>query len=221
MNWDAAIERLMSILKWLWYFVYVQFLFLIGTLAGLVIGGLFPSLYSSILIAKELAGPDADYFATQRYVKIYRAIFWKSTEIGYITAFILLVCLSNIIFFNQLQNTASWAFYMKMAWFVLTLIVMASLSLVSPTFVNYRLKLRQLPRLVLAGLSDPQSVLIILFGSAALGIGILYLTGIFLYIILGTLIFLIAFANKSFERRKVTFEPRGDGAPAKVTAGIS
>jgi uncharacterized membrane protein YesL len=107
-----------------------------------------------------------------------------------------------------------------MAWFVVTLIVMASLSLVSPTFVNYKLKLRQLPRLLLAGLSDPQSVLIILFGSAALGIGILYLTGIFLYIILGALIFLIAFANRGFERRKLTFEPGVDGEPARVTAGV-
>lgn len=218
MNWESAAERLMGILKWVWYFVYVQFLFAIGTLAGLVVGGLFPSLYASILISRELMGPDADYFATRRYLKVYKAIFWKSLEIGYVSTFIFAVCFSNIVFFSQLAEKVWWAALLKMVWFVATFIVMTTLALVSPTYVDYKLTLRQLPRLFLVGLSDFRSILLTLFGAACLGIGIVYFTGVFFYIVLGAFIFMIAAANRSFEGRRIDFGSAalilnpGDGA---------
>lgn len=207
MNWNAAFERLMPLLKWIWYFVYVQFLFVLGTAIGAVVGGVFPAFYSSIIIAKEFARGDADYFATRRYFKVYRAIFWKSQAIGYCNAFIFAVCLSNIIYFNQLEATESWAYLLKMLWFIFTFFATASLLLVSPTFVDFKLKMRQLPQLLLAGLGDFRSILLIVFVAACIGLGLMYLTGFFIHLALGIFIFVIAATNATFERRKLEFAP--------------
>ena len=215
MNWTSAAERVTSILRWLWYFVYIQFLFVVGTLACAVVGGVFPSFYASILTAQYLMGRDGGYFATRWYISAYKAVFWKSQQLGYLSTLVFLVCMSNIVFFNQLQATASWAYFVKIAWFIATVVVMSVLSLVSASFVNYRVSLRRLPGLMLAGLRDLRSIVLIVTAVVVLGAGVLYFTGFFLYVGLGAFILLLAAVNASFERRMVTFGRGGDTATAE------
>ncbi|MGH1525206.1 DUF624 domain-containing protein [Leifsonia sp. L25] len=205
MNRAAAFERVMGILKWIWYFVYIQFLFVVGAVAGLVVVGLFPSLYASILVSRELMKPDADYFATARFVKIYRAVFWKSLQVGYTGLFALAIGVSNIVYFNQMEGQHGWAFFVKLLWLVITVLVMSTLALVSPTFVDFGLRLKQLPRLILAGLSDLRSIVLVVVAVAALVVGLVFLTGLFLYVALGAYILAIAGLNGRFERRRVSF----------------
>ena len=216
-----AFERVTGLLRWLWYFVYLQFLFVAGALAGLLVVGVFPSLFASVLVAKELAEPDGGYFATRRFVALYRAVFWKSLQIGYLSTFVVIVSVSNVLYFTQMEATASWAVFVKTAWVVAGALVTGALILVSPTFVNYRLGVRRLPRLVLTGLSDVRSLLLLLFGAATLGAGFIYFTGLFLYIVLGGFVVLFALVNRTFERRKISFARDNAASEAREAVASS
>lgn len=198
--------RMMSVLRWVVIFVYLQFIFIVGTLAGLVVGGFFPSLYATILTAKQLMKTRVDYTATRKYIQIYKAIFWKSQIFGYLNCFIALVCLSNVLFFNQLQATQPWAFAVKMVWFFVSIIVLLIFSLIGPTFVDYQLKLKMLPQLFLIALGDFRSMIILAGSTIMLYFLFLFFTGIFLFLILGIYLLIIARVSQDFEKRKVIFD---------------
>ncbi|UOR11437.1 YesL family protein [Halobacillus amylolyticus] len=153
-------SQLYRIMEWVTRFAFLQVLWIVFTIAGLGIFGIFPSTIAVFSIIRNwILGKDHTPLF-KSFIHYYKTEFWKSNLLG---AFVLIIVslISIDIYYVQLSSIFTWTY---IPLFSFMLISVLFIFYTFPVFVHYDLTILQtLKNSFLIMLISPiQSLLIII-----------------------------------------------------------
>lgn len=131
-----------SILEWITRFAYVNLLWILFSLLGVIIVGFFPSTIAMFAIVRDWIRGDTEKPVFKTFWNYFKAEFWKSNRLGILL--MVIVCIIGIdLWYIQinLNELLTWTYTPLFAFMVLFLLF---LFYIFPAFVHYDLKLLQL-----------------------------------------------------------------------------
>lgn len=129
---------------WLSTMVYLQFLWTVGVLLGLVVGGLFPSTVALFSVQRDLTNDGTDGILKEKFWKVYKESFKKANCLGYSLIAISALLIVYIRLSMQIQNTLA-PIFLFLSYGFLVLFLLAVLY-IFPIFVHLDLNISQIIR---------------------------------------------------------------------------
>ncbi|MBY0159555.1 MULTISPECIES: YesL family protein [Cytobacillus] len=133
--------KLFTICEWIMKLAYVNLLWLLFTMAGLIVFGFMPATVSLFTIVRKWQMKETEVPVWDTFLSIYKKEFTKSNLLG----FILVICAGFILldlhFVNGLEGV------LQLMFFVLLLIISAlyfiTLMYLFPVYVHYDLRVSE------------------------------------------------------------------------------
>lgn len=184
----------MDILEWMMHFAYLNMLFIVGILTGGVVLGFFPACYATISVSRRLVS-EPGFGITKAFIDVYKQHFWKSLRMGYLFLLIILIAVSNVVFWRQLDHMLSWV------WLFILLITMLSSMLLFPVTVANNLTFKEVGKLFFYSLSQLHLHIILTLGLIVIYMATLLMTGIFIFFAGSLSLAWVMFASQLFVRK--------------------
>ncbi|GAB3058964.1 YesL family protein [Virgibacillus ainsalahensis] len=139
---NSLANGLYTILEWIMKFAYINVLWVLFTLAGGVIFGIFPSTIAMFSIIRKwlTVNPDIPVFKT--FWEYFKQEFLKSNRLGIVIIFISLLVGLDIYYIQSSSNDMLTWTYIPLFAFILLFIFF--LFYLFPVFVHYDLKVRHI-----------------------------------------------------------------------------
>lgn len=136
-----TLGKLFTICEWIMKLAYVNLLWLLFTMAGLIVFGFMPATVSLFTIVRKWQMKETEVPVWDTFLSIYKKEFTKSNLLG----FILVICAGFILldlhFVNGLEGV------LQLLFFVLLLIISAlyfiTLMYLFPVYVHYDLRVTE------------------------------------------------------------------------------
>ncbi|MEC5271567.1 YesL family protein [Caldifermentibacillus hisashii] len=132
---NIFINRLYSLAEWISKLAYLNVLWLLFTLFGLIVFGMMPSTVSMFTIIRKWLKGDADFPIFRTFSKVYKQEFLKSNIIGGILAVFYVMILIDLFYLNALKNFSIISILLYLFMFA---VIMTTLY-IFPVFVHYEL----------------------------------------------------------------------------------
>lgn len=141
------VNKLMQVFDWIYRLLYLNALWVLFTLAGLLVFGLFPSTVSMFHIAKEWLSGNKDFPVFNTFFTKFKEEFIRSQLLGVILVAAAILLYFDIQFFFQKDGML---FYM-LRYLVLTagFVFVIMLQFIFPLFVQEKMPLRKFLKNVL------------------------------------------------------------------------
>ncbi|WP_101842878.1 YesL family protein [Halobacillus sp. Marseille-P3879] len=155
-------SQLYKIMEWITRFAYLQLLWILFTLAGVTIAGIFPATAALFSIMRDWLKGKREVRLFSAFSTYFKAEFWKSNLLGLVLLFITALMGIDLYFIQEyLGQSFSWLY---IPWFALLITFSLFLSYVFPVFVYYDVRIgRVLKHSLLIMLISPiQSVTMML-----------------------------------------------------------
>ena len=102
-------SSLYMMLEWITRFAYLHLLWVLFTLAGVVILGIYPSTTAAFAIMRKWLHGESDLPVFKTFWTYYRNEFWKSNHLGLYITIILFVILVDLFYITSMvESSFSW-----------------------------------------------------------------------------------------------------------------
>ena len=102
-------SSLYMMLEWVTRFAYLHLLWVLFTLAGVVILGIYPSTTAAFAIMRKWLHGESDLPVFKTFWTYYRNEFWKSNHLGLYITIILFVILVDLFYITSMvESSFSW-----------------------------------------------------------------------------------------------------------------
>ncbi|MFC7062941.1 YesL family protein [Halobacillus seohaensis] len=135
-------SKLYRIMEWITRMAYIQILWILFTLTGFVILGIFPSTVAMFAIVRDWLTGKTDIRLFSSYFKYFKADFWKSNLLGILITFIFLLISIDIYYIRlNVGGSLTWT---SIPLFAFMLIFLLFLFYLFPVFVHFDLKITRI-----------------------------------------------------------------------------
>lgn len=191
--------RLMSFMNWIATLLYLQLLWMLFTVIGLIIGGFFPATFTVFGVARKYIRGQSDVPMYRTFVDMFKQSLGKANLLGWGVA---IVGFSLYYYFNLVKSLPGIASSILIVIIItLALIYIMTALFLIPVYVHFDVKILEVIRhAIIIALSHP-------FHTFALAITLvgfwylMYIPALFIFIGLSLLAFAMMFiANLAFNR---------------------
>jgi uncharacterized membrane protein YesL len=202
MELNGVMGRLYNGMDWIAKLVYVQFLWLLGSIAGLVIGGLFPATMAMFAVLRKMIQREDEFSFFQTFWVTFRREFWKANVLGGIISLIGFILYFYLVFLKAHEGAVSVILYILVL--SITFVFLITNLFLGPVFVHYQLRVYQYLRMsLLFCLSCPFHGISMIGGLVAFYFLMTYVPGLLPFLSVSLLAwFLMFMANLAFEKAK-------------------
>ncbi|TDL64763.1 DUF624 domain-containing protein [Rhodococcus qingshengii] len=202
MELNGIMGRLYNGMDWIAKLVYVQFLWLLGSVAGLVIGGIFPATMAMYAVLRKMIQREEEFSFFQTFWTSYRREFWKANALGGIIALLAFILYFYLVFLKAHDGAVSLILYILVL--SITFVSLITNLFLGPVFVHYKLHLFQYLKMsLLFCLSYPFHGISLAGGLVAFYFFMTYVPGLLPFLSVSLLAwFLMFIANLAFEKAK-------------------
>ncbi|WP_078594021.1 YesL family protein [Evansella clarkii] len=135
-------RALYSMLEWITRFAYINLLWVLFTLAGGIILGLFPAITAIFSVIRQWLNGNSDLPVFHTYWNYYRSEFWKSNLLGLPVYLVSFVFLFNVFFlYANIGELLAWTSAPLLAGILLFLFYLFYLF---PAYVHFDLNILQI-----------------------------------------------------------------------------
>jgi uncharacterized membrane protein YesL len=138
MQQNTFIDGIYNISNWILRFTYLNFLWILFSLLGLLVGGLFPSTVSMFTVVRKWILNKSSVPIYETFLKTYKTNFIRSNILGYSLSFIGLVLYADFLFLRNVDTYLFQLLYIPVL--VISFLYITTLLYVLPIFVHYELK---------------------------------------------------------------------------------
>lgn len=138
MNKNTFIDGIYKISNWVLRFLYLNFLWILFSLLGLLMGGFFPATVSMFTVARKWISDKESVSIYETFLKTYKTQFLKSNILGYSLSFIGLVLYADLLFLRNVESYFLQLLYIPVLF--ISFIYLITVFYVIPIFVHYDLK---------------------------------------------------------------------------------
>ncbi|MGP4075447.1 YesL family protein [Halobacillus sp. K22] len=132
---SGALYRMMV---WISRLAYLHLLWILFTLAGAVIFGLFPSTTAMFAIVRDWLKGKTDRNLFSTFWIYFKGEFWKSNRLGLVVLGLLLLISVDIYYIRTISEGVTWTYVPLFAFMFIFLLFLFYLF---PVFVHYDLKI--------------------------------------------------------------------------------
>jgi uncharacterized membrane protein YesL len=164
MDTSGFLGSLNKLLEWISRLAFLNLLWISFSLLGLIIFGFFPATVAMFAVARKwmLGNDEMSIFKT--FWTAYKREFLKSNVLGVIIVAIGLILYIDFQFVQHAAN--SFATFLYVPFFIITLIFISMLFYIIPIFVHYDMKLSQvIKNSFFVMIMNPLSTFYMLIGS--------------------------------------------------------
>ncbi|MFB3160231.1 YesL family protein [Neobacillus sp. 179-J 1A1 HS] len=164
MDTSGFLGSLNKLLEWISRLAFLNLLWISFSLLGLIIFGFFPATVAMFAVARKwmLGNDEMSIFKT--FWTAYKREFLKSNILGVIIVAIGLILYIDFQFVQHAAN--SFASFLYVPFFIITLIFISMLFYIIPIFVHYDMKLSQvIKNSFFVMIMNPLSTFYMLIGS--------------------------------------------------------
>ena len=189
-----------SLFNWFTRLAYINILWILFTLVGLVIFGFFPATIAMLATLRQfLRKNDPPVFKT--FWGYYKTEFIGSNKLGAIIAGIGLILFMNISFLQSTDGNLSGMLYYPMI--IMSFIYFLAICYLLASYVEFDQKLSaHIKNSVLIMMYNPLSSLFIIFGFAAVYYAVIFLSGLGFFFS-GSVLGLVILSSASLTYRKI------------------
>lgn len=138
---NATSSFIYTILEWITRFAYANLLWIVFTLAGGIIFGLFPATIALFAVCRDWARGDTDKPLFASFWQFYKQDFLKSNLLGLFVAAVAVIVAVDILYIQSISDEAlNWTIVPLFAFMLLFLLFLFYLF---PTFVHFDISVWQ------------------------------------------------------------------------------
>jgi uncharacterized membrane protein YesL len=202
MELNGVIGRLYNGMDWIAKLVYVQFLWLLGSVVGLVIGGVFPATMAMFAVLRKMIQHDEEFSFFKTFWTRFRREFWKANALGGIITLLGFILYFYLIFLKAHGGAVSLILYLLVL--SITFVFLITNLFLGPVFVHFQLGFFQYLKMSLwFCLSCPFHGISMIGGLVAFYFFMTYIPGLLPFLSVSLLAwFLMFMANLAFEKAK-------------------
>ncbi|GAF63490.1 hypothetical protein BTS2_0381 [Bacillus sp. TS-2] len=134
MEHTGVIGAIYHIADKLWKLAYVNLLWILFTLIGLVIFGFFPATISMFTILRKFVLKEKDFNIFKLFWETYKKELWKGNLLGLVFVILGIITCGNFIYFWVGQGHAELLFYPVV---FVTILLLLTTFFVFPVYVHY------------------------------------------------------------------------------------
>lgn len=135
---SSFIDWIYKLSKYILNFMYVNFLWLLFSILGLIITGFFPSTVAMFTVVRKWVLGESGVPIFETFWSSYKKQFLRSNLLGYSLCFIGVVIYTDLFFLQQVENNYLQILYIPALF--LTLLYLLTLLFVIPIVVHYDVK---------------------------------------------------------------------------------
>ncbi|SDZ31250.1 Uncharacterized membrane protein YesL [Evansella caseinilytica] len=170
----ATVNR---VLEWITKLAYLNILWLVFTLLGIVVLGLFPSTAATFAVVRKWIMKETDVPVFKTFWSAYKKEFFRSNLLGYVLVFVGAVLVIDLLFFNQSSSPVFHVLSIPVMAFSFLFLLM--LFYVFPVFVHYEMNMLQiLKNSFFMVLLNPLPTAVMLAGTLGIGFILFKLQGL-------------------------------------------
>ncbi|MGM7722462.1 YesL family protein [Metabacillus sp. Hm71] len=202
MQEKSMIGGIYTVMEWISRFVYLQFLWAMFTVFGLIGLGFFPATFTMFAITRKWIHGQTDISLFPAFKQLYKKDFLKANAIGGIAIAFGFIAYFYLRFFQVQSGAASVVFFFLM--FAVCLFYLMTLLFIAPVFVHYHLKVMQIFKIsFMMAISYPFHVIAMFFILFCFGLLMQAIPGLLPFFSFSYLAFaLMWIANSAIENKE-------------------
>ena len=134
-------KMVMNGMEWVAKMAYLNILWLLFSLVGLVLFGFFPATMAMFAIIRQWLLGNIYEWNIKLFLKIYRQEFWKSNLIG--AVFLVIIFLSYVNFQYIAYYESAIHQLIKIPLLVVMMLIVVAILYVMPVYVHYDISLKE------------------------------------------------------------------------------
>jgi uncharacterized membrane protein YesL len=159
---EPLVSVFYTICVWIFRFAYLNILWLLFTLAGAVVLGIFPATIAMFAVERRWIQGDSEFTIFQQFWSAYKQEFVKINLLGYTVTLLSALLVLNYFISASLNNAIGDV----LSWLLLGLLLLCTVAVIYifPVYVHYDVKyLDYIKHAFVIGISSPlMSLLIVL-----------------------------------------------------------
>lgn len=203
MGFEAIVWRVYGIANWIMKFMYLNLLWIVFSLAGLVVFGIFPSTAAMFSVTRKWVLGDADIPVFQTFWKNYEKSFIQMNIIGYVLTILGIVLYIDLRFFQQ----SGKFLFSVLAFFIIfgMFNFFAVILYIFPMYVHYEFKtFEYIKKAFVIVLGKPLNTIMMIVGSYLMYVFISMLPVLLIFVSGSLLSFVLMWiAMRAFPRYEI------------------
>ncbi|WP_339149194.1 MULTISPECIES: DUF624 domain-containing protein [unclassified Sutcliffiella] len=130
--------KLYSIFEWITRVAYLNVIWILLSLSGGIVLGLFPATVSMFAIIRKWLRGDTNFSLFRTFSHHYKREFWKSNRLGFIIGGLCVIFILDYWYLFYYSPEVMWG---QILLFALSLLFLLFLFYLFPTYVHYDLKI--------------------------------------------------------------------------------
>lgn len=148
-------------LEWLMWMMYLNLLWIIGSLVGLIIIGVFPATIALVTVMREWLAKEEEVRFTKTFITTYKREFLRSNGVGLILTAILYLLYLNFQFVLNMQG--SFQTLMQIGLMIVGILFVILSLYIFPTYAHFDISFRDyFKHAFLLGVFSPLMTLIMI-----------------------------------------------------------
>ncbi|RKL65068.1 hypothetical protein CR203_22640 [Salipaludibacillus neizhouensis] len=173
-------SALNKFLEWVTKLAYLNVLWLLFSILGLLIIGLFPSTTATFVVAREWVTGKTDIPVFKTFWDAYRKEMIKSNILGYLLIIVSYILYLDFFFITESMN--DYVVLLTIPYLIVSFIVVLSMLYVFPTYVYYQMRIRQvIKNSFFIMIMNPMPTLVMVLGCFAVCLVLWKFQGLFLF----------------------------------------
>ncbi|GAE33977.1 YesL family protein [Halalkalibacter akibai] len=149
--------------EWIMRLAYVNLLWILFALLGLVLFGLMPATIAAFAVIRKWFMGEGDIPIFKTFFSIYKESIIKANILGFILSVITFILYIDFLFVRTLDGL--FQIIMTVALMTVSLLLLITVCYIFPVYVHYQLKLTDYPKnSLMIGLLNPLSTLTMIGG---------------------------------------------------------
>jgi uncharacterized membrane protein YesL len=142
MHTSGALGFIYKFSDWVMKLAYLNILWILFTILGVIIGGFFPATFALFSAIRLLLLNREESSVFKTFWSFYKKDFWKSNRIGWSIALIFVIFYFDIQFVQESTNPFLHIFFYPLL--ILAFIFFLSVLYIIPTYIHFDLTIVQL-----------------------------------------------------------------------------
>lgn len=126
-----------NVLQWVMWLIYLNILWFLFTMIGLVLFGVFPATVSLFAVIRKLFLKE-DLSVTKTFIQIYKEEFFKANGIGMILVLVAYILYMDFLFLDKIHAGLFTIFQIGLI--IVSILYFITLIYIFPVYVHYQLK---------------------------------------------------------------------------------
>lgn len=137
MEYSARMDSLNRIFTWFSNLAYLNFLWMLSSLMGLLVLGVAPATSALFAVIRQLLRGEEQVSITKSFFSYYRKDFWKVNGIFYVLVLVGTILLADLHFLFQMNTSLTAVLFLFLM--VVSVFYLMICLFIFPVFVHYKL----------------------------------------------------------------------------------